>query len=53
VLQLTLAVTLAASGAKLLDLPYSNETAISTLVAGLIALVVFARAQRAPAAVGV
>ena len=46
VLQLALAVTLAASGAKLLDLPYANETAILTLVAGLIALVVFARTHR-------
>jgi uncharacterized membrane protein YfcA len=53
VLQLALAVTLAASGGKLLDLPYSNETAITMLVAGLIALVVFARSQRATPAVSV
>jgi uncharacterized protein len=52
VLQLALAVTLGASGAKLLDLPYSNETAILTLVTGLIALVLFARAQRVAPATG-
>jgi uncharacterized membrane protein YfcA len=51
VLQLALAVTLAASGAKLIDLPRANETAIAVLVIGLIALVVFARRARVTVAV--
>ena len=45
-LQLALAVTLAASGAKLLDLPYSNGTAITVLCLGLIALAVASRPRR-------
>jgi uncharacterized membrane protein YfcA len=45
-LQLALAVTLGASGAKLLDLPYSNETAITLLAIGIAAVVTFARRQR-------
>jgi uncharacterized membrane protein YfcA len=51
VLQLTLAVTLGASGVKLIDLPHANETAIGVLIVGLIALVVFARRSRAVVAV--
>jgi hypothetical protein len=46
VLQLSLAVVLAASGVKLVDLPDANESAIGVLCAGLIALAVFARRQR-------
>ena len=46
VLQLALGVTLAASGAKLLELPHSSETAIAVLAVGVIGLVVFARSQR-------
>jgi uncharacterized membrane protein YfcA len=53
VLQLALAVTLAASGAKLVDLPYANETAFAVLGLGVAGLVLFARAQRAqPALAG-
>ena len=46
VLQLALAIVLAASGAKLLDLPYANETAITLLCLGLIALAAYARPRR-------
>jgi uncharacterized protein len=46
VLQLALAIVLAASGAKLLDLRYANETAITLLCLGLIALATYARARR-------
>jgi uncharacterized membrane protein YfcA len=53
VLQLALAVTLAASGIKLLDLTYANESAIGVLLAGVLALAVFARTARAPRPVGV
>ena len=52
VLQLALAITLAGSGTKLLDLPYSSESAIAVLIVGLIALVVFARAKRVVPAMG-
>lgn len=46
VLQLALAVTLAASGAKLVDLPYSNGTAITVLCVGLVALAVVSWPRR-------
>jgi uncharacterized membrane protein YfcA len=48
VLQLALAVTLAASGIKLLDLTYANESAIGVLLAGIVALAVYGRTVRAP-----
>jgi uncharacterized membrane protein YfcA len=47
VLQLALAVTLAASGAKLVDLPHANETAFAVLGAGVVGLALFARSTRA------
>ncbi len=47
VLQLALAVTLAASGAKLVDLPRANETAFAVLGVGIIGLLLFARSTRA------
>ena len=46
VLQLALAVTLAASGAKLIELPYADGTAIAVLCIGLVALAVFAWPRR-------
>jgi len=46
VLQMALAVTLAASGAKLLELPHSSETAIAVLAIGVIGLVVYGRSER-------
>ena len=46
VLQLALAVTLAASGVKLLDLRYANETAITLLCVGLIGLAAFSWPRR-------
>jgi uncharacterized membrane protein YfcA len=48
VLQLALAITLAASGLKLLDLPYANETAIGALVVGVLALAAFTWSKRLP-----
>jgi uncharacterized membrane protein YfcA len=51
VLQLALAITLAASGAKLLDPPHANETAILVLGVGVIALAAFAWPRRATPAV--
>lgn len=51
VLQLALAITLAASGLKLLDLPYANETAIGALIVGVIALAALTWAKRLPEAV--
>lgn len=51
VLQLALAVTLTASGTKLIDLPHANETAIAVLIGGMIALAVFARRTRTVVAV--
>jgi uncharacterized membrane protein YfcA len=45
-LQLALAVTLAASGAKLVDLPHANETAFAVLALGVVGLIAFARSTR-------
>jgi uncharacterized membrane protein YfcA len=46
VLQIALAITLYASGVKLLDLPYANESAIAVLSVGVLALVAFAWPKR-------
>ena len=48
VLQLALAITLGASGVKLLDLPYANETAIGVLVVGVLALSAYVWSKRLP-----
>jgi uncharacterized membrane protein YfcA len=46
VLQLALAVVLAASGVKLGELPNANASALAVLCIGLVALAAFARRQR-------
>ena len=51
VLQLALGLTLGASGVKLFDLPYSSESAIAVLVAGVILLTVYTWTRRPAQAV--
>jgi uncharacterized membrane protein YfcA len=47
-LQLALGITLGASGVKLLDAPYANETAITVLVLGVLALAAYTWFKRVP-----